>query len=426
MTARRARRALDRIVRCQSLEELLACPPAQRADVYEALRHMRHPRGGWRRAAEDVAADRNVTTAYVTDRAMAVLASMHEVRRHDLYALLGVDPSANADDIRRRWRQIAKRHHPDRPDADGELFRHLSAAHAILSDPVQRMRWEEGWRRAQGPLLTEIARAARPDPFPPPRRLRWPGAPSAPVIRTIAAMVVIVALWQGIRQRGEVSMPVSASPTVAISGPPPPIGMTIAPEPEFVAPILLVDEADDPPPANPVVEAAEQVAAPESPPPEILTLAPMIVEPMPPSPEPPPRARRRSSGDAPMMAAATAVDRRIDHGTVRAFLGEFDRRFAAREALGLVEMFTADGIANGRRSLAIAEAYRDLFRRLRDVRYTTVGMQIEPEADGLRVRSEFELTSTGRPTIRGSALWTLVRDAGVVRATRMISSGQDL
>src|SRR5258706_7023707 len=134
MTARRAGRALDRIVRCQSLEELLACPPAQRADVYEALRHMRNPRGGWRRAAEDVAADRDVTTAYVTDRAMAVLATMHEVRRHDLYALLGVDPSASADDIRRRWRLIAKRHHPDRPDADAELFRHLSAAHAILCD----------------------------------------------------------------------------------------------------------------------------------------------------------------------------------------------------------------------------------------------------------------------------------------------------
>ena len=59
----------------------------------------------------------------------------------DLYAVLGVEPHASADDIVRAYRRLALTSHPDaRPKDAGssERFRALTHAYAVLSDPVQR------------------------------------------------------------------------------------------------------------------------------------------------------------------------------------------------------------------------------------------------------------------------------------------------
>jgi hypothetical protein len=54
---------LDRIVGSQALEDLLACSPREREDVYEAIRAMRAPGLKWRSAAGAVARRRGVTEA---------------------------------------------------------------------------------------------------------------------------------------------------------------------------------------------------------------------------------------------------------------------------------------------------------------------------------------------------------------------------
>lgn len=65
---------------------------------------------------------------------------------HDLYAVLGLRPSADADAIRRAYRSLARELHPDinpAPDA-ARRFAAVSRAYATLGDPVRRRQYDEG------------------------------------------------------------------------------------------------------------------------------------------------------------------------------------------------------------------------------------------------------------------------------------------
>lgn len=57
----------------------------------------------------------------------------------DHYAILGVVPAAGAAEIRRAYRKLALRHHPDRAGrASTELFQRIADAYRVLSDPDAR------------------------------------------------------------------------------------------------------------------------------------------------------------------------------------------------------------------------------------------------------------------------------------------------
>jgi molecular chaperone DnaJ len=64
----------------------------------------------------------------------------------DHYAVLGVDRSASADDIKRAYRRLARELHPDvNPDpATQERFKEVSTAYAVLSDPEKRQMYDLG------------------------------------------------------------------------------------------------------------------------------------------------------------------------------------------------------------------------------------------------------------------------------------------
>ncbi|HVI23349.1 MAG TPA: J domain-containing protein, partial [Myxococcales bacterium] len=69
---------------------------------------------------------------------------MHADPPEDYYALLGVDPDVDAVQLRRIWRQLALRWHPDRagPSATA-TFQKLSIAYAVLSDPAARAEYDQ-------------------------------------------------------------------------------------------------------------------------------------------------------------------------------------------------------------------------------------------------------------------------------------------
>ncbi|MCP4377040.1 MAG: DnaJ domain-containing protein, partial [bacterium] len=60
--------------------------------------------------------------------------------KKDYYSILGVDRSASTEDIKRAYRKLVKRFHPDmNPDPDAaRRFREIDEAHDVLIDPAAR------------------------------------------------------------------------------------------------------------------------------------------------------------------------------------------------------------------------------------------------------------------------------------------------
>lgn len=59
----------------------------------------------------------------------------------DYYEVLGVNPSAGIEDIKRAYHRLAVRYHPDRNPGDKraeERFKEVSEAYRVLSDPRKR------------------------------------------------------------------------------------------------------------------------------------------------------------------------------------------------------------------------------------------------------------------------------------------------
>jgi curved DNA-binding protein len=70
----------------------------------------------------------------------------------DYYATLGVDRGASPDDIKRAYRKLARKYHPDvskEPDAEAR-FKEVSEAYEALQDPEKRAAYDEVGRRWQG------------------------------------------------------------------------------------------------------------------------------------------------------------------------------------------------------------------------------------------------------------------------------------
>src|SRR3954453_13290172 len=83
-------------------------------------------------------------------------------RRRDYYILLGVSRDASEVEIKRAFRELARRHHPDVGPADnGEAFREINEAYAVLSEPETRARYDRWGHPDDTSGLSAVVEAAQ-------------------------------------------------------------------------------------------------------------------------------------------------------------------------------------------------------------------------------------------------------------------------
>ncbi len=87
----------------------------------------------------------------------------------DYYSVLGVKPTATHEEIRRSYRELARRYHPDvAGNKTLRLFQEITEAHTVIGDPVKRREYDdlialnEQNKRGAGDIRTASQRKSNP------------------------------------------------------------------------------------------------------------------------------------------------------------------------------------------------------------------------------------------------------------------------
>ena len=99
--------------------------------------------------------------------------SIEDYPQKDYYKVLGVDQDADADEIKKSFRSLAKQYHPDinRDDPSGERFKEISEAYHVLSNDERRQEYDA--------VRSQPRRFRTPWAWPPP-----PGRPTGTSAQT--------------------------------------------------------------------------------------------------------------------------------------------------------------------------------------------------------------------------------------------------
>ena len=81
----------------------------------------------------------------------------------DFYQILGVGKASTPEEIKRAYRKLARRYHPDANPGDqskAERFKGISEAYSVLSDPERRREYDEVRRMVAVGRIRSLPRGA--------------------------------------------------------------------------------------------------------------------------------------------------------------------------------------------------------------------------------------------------------------------------
>lgn len=113
----------------------------------------------------------------------------------DVYRLLGVPPTASAEEINASCRRLARTFHPDRNASSRatEEMQIINVVRRVMTDPAERARYDRERRRFHEELARPVPAQLRPGP-PPGETLVAPPSPATRYLRaTLAGLRAAIA-----------------------------------------------------------------------------------------------------------------------------------------------------------------------------------------------------------------------------------------
>jgi DnaJ-class molecular chaperone len=72
---------------------------------------------------------------------------LYKTMSKNYYKILEISPSANEQEIKKQYRKLALKYHPDKPGGNETMFKEVLEAYGVLSDSTEKQNYDKAQRQ---------------------------------------------------------------------------------------------------------------------------------------------------------------------------------------------------------------------------------------------------------------------------------------